>query len=409
MKALVTLTGLATLIGFTWFSVNGMQESISANLTTQANSLISKADNLEGVHVQFDHFDGVVYGAESDELQQQVSDALSDLPPMKRLVFSSDAVPEELQTEANVETPAEQSFEVLSEESSATKRLSSPSDSLHSKPTESVEMITKAIVDSNPAFEPSHDDSASEVDLSYEDKALIQPEPAQREDESKKGRAPSPAETPKRKEQADEAGTEPSSQKRSIAIRSSGKFEQVVADQEDDGEASVAATSISDEQRNESEAAEIDQVSQVAAVVSSEESEASVGDASVEEASVGVKVTTRDSEDETELPVPQELKSVGKRDETSGQLPFLGIAMNTDTTTLAVVVPGSSAAQAGLEIGDTILQIDKTKIANFDDLKGFVKDKKVGDVLRIWFRRDGTLYLVDSRLLSNPKAANGDN
>ncbi len=73
------------------------------------------------------------------------------------------------------------------------------------------------------------------------------------------------------------------------------------------------------------------------------------------------------------------------------------------------VVPGSPAARAGLRglqehpqlgvrIGDVITDIDQTKIENFDDLYNTLSEKKVGDRIRIKFRRMGRILTKSVKL-----------
>ncbi|ADG81516.1 S1C family serine protease [Thermincola potens] len=64
-------------------------------------------------------------------------------------------------------------------------------------------------------------------------------------------------------------------------------------------------------------------------------------------------------------------------------------APGTDGAVIADVTPGSPADSAGLQRGDIILEINKTKIRNADEVVDLVKKSKVGDKLVMRVFRNG--------------------
>ena len=59
------------------------------------------------------------------------------------------------------------------------------------------------------------------------------------------------------------------------------------------------------------------------------------------------------------------------------------------------VNPGTSAAESGLKSGDRIVSVNGLEIQSYDDLKTFLKDVSVGDVLRFVVSRSGQQMPID--------------
>lgn len=60
------------------------------------------------------------------------------------------------------------------------------------------------------------------------------------------------------------------------------------------------------------------------------------------------------------------------------------------------VFPESSAAKAGLKKGDVIVSVDGNNMMTMEQLSSYIKDKKVGDVIRVNLIRDGKTKLTFS-------------
>jgi S1-C subfamily serine protease len=122
----------------------------------------------------------------------------------------------------------------------------------------------------------------------------------------------------------------------------------------------------------------------------------------------------------------------GVADDSTGELPWLGIsitdltpelaedrALPTDLKGVAVqsVVPGSPAFKAGVKgivldvdeegylitRGDVITSLDNEEIENVDDLEDIMEQKTVGDLVNIGLNRNGNLTSVALKLESLPK------
>lgn len=122
----------------------------------------------------------------------------------------------------------------------------------------------------------------------------------------------------------------------------------------------------------------------------------------------------------------------GVADDSTGDLPWLGIsitdmtpelaedrALPTDLKGVAVqsVVPGSPAFKAGVKgivldvddqgylitRGDVITSLDNEEIENVDDLEDIMEQKTVGDLVNIGLNRNGTITSVVVKLESLPK------
>ncbi|MEW5705879.1 MAG: trypsin-like peptidase domain-containing protein [Actinomycetota bacterium] len=67
------------------------------------------------------------------------------------------------------------------------------------------------------------------------------------------------------------------------------------------------------------------------------------------------------------------------------------------------VVPGSPAAKAGLRKEDIITTVDNTSIEDMDDLIAEVRQREVGDSIKITYFRNGKEHKVDLTLTEKPR------
>jgi membrane protease YdiL (CAAX protease family) len=67
------------------------------------------------------------------------------------------------------------------------------------------------------------------------------------------------------------------------------------------------------------------------------------------------------------------------------------------------VVPGGSAADAGLRVGDIITGAGENSVRNLSDLILIMRTKKVGNKIPIWYLRDGEPLQVEALLKGRPK------
>ncbi len=68
---------------------------------------------------------------------------------------------------------------------------------------------------------------------------------------------------------------------------------------------------------------------------------------------------------------------------------------------IASVVEDSGAAEAGLQEGDIIKEIDNMKISKFSDLRGHLSTKRPDDIVNVTYSRDGSVKTVPVRLIRN--------
>lgn len=61
----------------------------------------------------------------------------------------------------------------------------------------------------------------------------------------------------------------------------------------------------------------------------------------------------------------------------------------------------SGAANAGIQKGDIIKKIDNVRIHKFSDLTGYIASKRPGDMLKVWFERNGKEKTVNITLQKN--------
>jgi regulator of sigma E protease len=83
---------------------------------------------------------------------------------------------------------------------------------------------------------------------------------------------------------------------------------------------------------------------------------------------------------------------------------FMAVGTTTATTTVASVVDGSPAAQAGIVAGDTLLSLDGTSIGSWDGFLAAVQEHAPGDSVDIAYEHNGTT--VDKTVALEASTAN---
>ncbi|MBT3202214.1 MAG: PDZ domain-containing protein [Phycisphaerales bacterium] len=85
--------------------------------------------------------------------------------------------------------------------------------------------------------------------------------------------------------------------------------------------------------------------------------------------------------------------------------PYIGVQLARQVDGLRVirVVSGSAADNGGLEIGDIIVKLDGRRMVDMGELLRTVTGHKVGDKVKIEFRRDGKYKTVTTKLGAVPK------
>jgi S1-C subfamily serine protease len=66
------------------------------------------------------------------------------------------------------------------------------------------------------------------------------------------------------------------------------------------------------------------------------------------------------------------------------------------------VIPGSPAADAKIQEGDIITQLDGQAVNDFPDLSRILRGKTVGDLMKITLQRDNSTEQVSVRLGETP-------
>jgi predicted metalloprotease with PDZ domain len=84
------------------------------------------------------------------------------------------------------------------------------------------------------------------------------------------------------------------------------------------------------------------------------------------------------------------------------QQPFLGINLSPGKMSVATTVRNSPAYNAGISVGDDIVEIDDTRPT---DLNSVIAGKKIGDVLKIKVMRQGLFRMYEVKLVANPTKA----
>jgi putative serine protease PepD len=83
---------------------------------------------------------------------------------------------------------------------------------------------------------------------------------------------------------------------------------------------------------------------------------------------------------------------------------YLGVAVETvdGGARIGEVRPGTPAAEAGLQSGDTITAVDGDAITSGDELTTTIGSKKPGDSVSVTYTRDGTSHTVEVQLATRP-------
>lgn len=99
-------------------------------------------------------------------------------------------------------------------------------------------------------------------------------------------------------------------------------------------------------------------------------------------------------------------QGVDNADTVLGYPAFMGVSLSSDgSATLAGVVQGTPAEQAGLAAGDTITSVDGTAISSSSDLSSAIAAHKPGDKVTVqWTTADGTSASASITLIEGPAA-----
>jgi len=86
--------------------------------------------------------------------------------------------------------------------------------------------------------------------------------------------------------------------------------------------------------------------------------------------------------------------------------PFIGVVLDEtdDGLSISKVLPDSSAAKAGLKVGDEVIKLDGKAVADLDDVRAVLKSKKIGDILKAELKRDGKSLKKDIKLFAKASA-----
>jgi membrane protease YdiL (CAAX protease family) len=85
--------------------------------------------------------------------------------------------------------------------------------------------------------------------------------------------------------------------------------------------------------------------------------------------------------------------------------PKLGLVGETRNGEVVVthLTPGGAVERAGLHAGDLIVSVDGARVSDFNQLRKFVRGKRVGDKVTVKFSRDGNTQQVQVTLTPLPK------
>jgi len=89
------------------------------------------------------------------------------------------------------------------------------------------------------------------------------------------------------------------------------------------------------------------------------------------------------------------------------QTGFLGVSSGDPTSgrggaVIQDVTPGTPAADAGLQVGDLVVELDGQPVAGTDDLVGRIRDHQPGDRVTLKVVRDGKEQTVTATLADRP-------
>ena len=87
MKAFLGFVSITTLACFTSFFSYSLQKGISTHLEELAAQALQE-NGIQGVSVEFEYFDGRIFGADTPALEQQVREALAGELAVGRLLFA---------------------------------------------------------------------------------------------------------------------------------------------------------------------------------------------------------------------------------------------------------------------------------------------------------------------------------
>lgn len=72
----------------------------------------------------------------------------------------------------------------------------------------------------------------------------------------------------------------------------------------------------------------------------------------------------------------------------------------SDGLLVVEVTPDSPAAESDLRVGDKIVAVSESAVLTQEDLSGWIGSHKPGDVIPVWFERDGEEMMVEATLVS---------
>ena len=120
MKSIVVSLGVLTATGFSWLSWSQLRQPAGEALTTKATEALVE-NGIEGVDVKFTNLDGVVTGADTPVLQDQVREIVLASIPTGRITFaepSPDSIDQNESDEEPLADAGEESSADVSEDES---------------------------------------------------------------------------------------------------------------------------------------------------------------------------------------------------------------------------------------------------------------------------------------------------
>ncbi len=75
-----------------------------------------------------------------------------------------------------------------------------------------------------------------------------------------------------------------------------------------------------------------------------------------------------------------------------------GVGMSYTTATIDSFSDGSPAAEAGLQVGDTITSVDGTEVESLSGVRSILNEKSAGAVVEVDYMRDGSSYTASVKL-----------